>query len=66
MNENARQELLVQKHPQHFIRRFVGEEINAVKCCRYDRRSDAFVDVDPGMLMVDEQTWGAGYRACPG
>jgi hypothetical protein len=40
----------------HLGRQFVGEEIDAVKCRRYDRRLDAFVDVDAGTLMVDEQS----------
>ncbi len=50
----------VPTHPRlenvHLSRRFVGADIDSVECCRYDRRSDAFVEVDPGTLMVDEQT----------
>jgi hypothetical protein len=39
----------------HVVRRFGAHGLQTVSCRRYDRATDAFVDVDPGSLGIEEQ-----------
>jgi hypothetical protein len=38
----------------HVVRRFGAGGLQTVSCRRYDRATDAFVDVDPGSLGIEE------------
>src|ERR1700736_2053963 len=39
----------------HVVRRFGAGGLQMVSCRRYDRATDAFVDVDPGSLGIEEE-----------
>lgn len=39
----------------YITRKFRGGRLRTVSCRRYDRSADAFVDVDPGSLGIEEE-----------